>query len=111
MELTKDELKIFYDNVWLKNGWDFSKVRSVSKGEKWNFYGEVKKRSVNSDRLLDIGTGGGENMQVIAKNYKYIIGIDISESMVNTAKKNLLHSGLDNVVFFVMDAGDIQFPD
>ena len=55
-------------------------------------YGEVKERCKLSDTLLDVGTGGGENVLNIASSAKLLIGID--NSMIETA-----HSNLKNQVY------------
>lgn len=64
-----------------------------------------------SDVLLDIGTGGGENLLEISSSALMLIGIDLSLSMIETAQTNLLKSSNQNVRFFQMDADHLQFPD
>ena len=111
MDYTKDQLKNFYDEIGFENGWDFSRLRCVVEGKEWNFYDEVKKKGGERLRLLDIGTGGGEKVLQIANYFQDITGIDVSEGMISTARKNLAISGFHNVEFVVMDAGHLQFPD
>ena len=82
------EYKSFYDKVGRLNGWDFSKIKCET-GEIWDFYGEVKERCKSSDILLDVGTGGGENVLNIASSAKLLIGIDNSNGMIETAHSNL----------------------
>ena len=91
-------------------GWDFSKLQVVSKGEKWKFYDVVVKKSPNNSNLLDIGTGGGRRILKVASHFKFVIGIDLSESMIHTANNNLKRSKERNTKFFVMDAFDLRFP-
>lgn len=71
------EYKSFYDKVGRLNGWDFSKIKSETVGEIWDFYGEVKERCKPSDILLDVGTGGGENVLNIASWAKLLIELII----------------------------------
>lgn len=111
MNLTKQELKNFYDKVGSEIGWDFSKVRHTSEGVEWDLYDEVTKRCKKTDILLDVGTGGGERIIKIAQNLQLVIGIDVSDGMIDTAKKNLLRSKVNNARFFVMDGENIKFPD
>jgi len=111
MSLTKQEFKEFYDKVGSEIGWDFSQVKYTSEGVGWEFYDEVVKRSSKTDKLLDIGTGGGEKVLKIAENFQLVAGIDVSDGMIKTARKNLLNSEVTNAGFFVMDAEKIQFPD
>ncbi|MUK87854.1 methyltransferase domain-containing protein [Ornithinibacillus sp. L9] len=100
----------FYDKVGKINGWDFSNIKSFSEGVKWEFYDEVIKRCEKSDVLLDIGTGGGENILRIAPSLLFLIGIDLSKGMLETAQSNLKTSKVLNVKFFQMSSDDLQFP-
>ncbi|PIQ73594.1 SAM-dependent methyltransferase [Candidatus Roizmanbacteria bacterium CG11_big_fil_rev_8_21_14_0_20_36_8] len=111
MSLTKQQFKEFYDKVGSKIGWDFSKVKHTSEGVKWELYDEVIKKCKKTDILLDIGTGGGEKVLKIAQNLQLVIGIDISDGMIDTARKNMLRSKVNNARFFVMDSESIKFPD
>ncbi|MFD2045491.1 class I SAM-dependent methyltransferase [Ornithinibacillus salinisoli] len=92
------------------NGWDFSKLQVISEGVEWEFYEEVRKNSKNTDVLLDIGTGGGEGLLSIASSLLLTVGVDLSKSMVETAKENLEKSEITNVKFLQMNSDDLQFP-
>jgi 2-polyprenyl-3-methyl-5-hydroxy-6-metoxy-1,4-benzoquinol methylase len=83
--LNRSEYKDFYDKVGKLNGWDFSKIKTVTEGEQWNFFDEVVQRCNKTDLLLDIGTGGGEALISIAESALLLIGIDNSAGMVQTA--------------------------
>ncbi|HDR4682730.1 class I SAM-dependent methyltransferase [Bacillus cereus] len=104
------EYKSFYDKVGRLNGWDFSKIKSETVGEIWDFYGEVKERCKPSDILLDVGTGGGENVLNIASWAKLLIGIDNSNGMIETAHSNLKKSGVQNVEFLQIGSEALTFP-
>lgn len=104
-----DELD-FYDKVGKINGWDFSKLQVITKGVKWDLYEEVKKRFRHSDILLDVGTGGGENILKIATSFLFLVGIDLSSGMIDTAQSNLRKSNALNVRFCQMSAEDLRFP-
>jgi tRNA G46 methylase TrmB len=67
------EYKNFYDRVGKINGWDFSKLQVTSEVIEWNFYEEVIRRSKSTDVLLDVGTGGGENVISIASSFHFIL--------------------------------------
>ncbi|MFS0612871.1 class I SAM-dependent methyltransferase [Lederbergia ruris] len=101
----------FYDEIGRVNGWDFSKVKCRSEDVKWDFYGEVRKRSRVEDILLDIGTGGGENVLKIASCLLLVVGIDLSSGMLEKAQTNLRSSNVRNVRLFQMSSKSIQFPD
>lgn len=104
------DYKNFYDKVGRLNGWDFSKLQYVTEGAMWEFYEEVIERCKPSDVLLDIGTGGGENVLRIASAASSIIGIDNSSGMIEMAKSNLEQACVSNVQFFKMESEDLRFP-
>jgi SAM-dependent methyltransferase len=104
------EYKKFYDRVGKLNGWDFSKIKCISEGVKWNFYSEVTQRCKKSDILLDIGTGGGEALLSIAEFALLLVGIDNSVGMIQTANANLKGSKKSNIRILQMDAEKIDFP-
>lgn len=104
------EYKDFYDKVGTINGWDFSNLQVTSEGVKWDFYKEVIKRCKNTDVLLDVGTGGGENILKIASSLLFVVGIDISRGMMEKAQSNLRKSNVLNVRFSEMSSDKLQFP-
>ncbi|MEI2406422.1 class I SAM-dependent methyltransferase [Niallia taxi] len=104
-----DELE-YYDKVGKLNGWDFSKLKVTTEGIKWDFYEEVTKRGKSSDILLDVGTGGGENLLRIASSLLFLVGIDFSRGMIETAQSNYKQSKVSNVRFFQMSSDNLQFP-
>lgn len=105
------EYKLFYDQVGKINGWDFSKVKSVSEGVAWDFYDEVIQSCKKSDLLLDIGTGGGEALLSLADSALLLIGIDLSTGMIETALNNVKQSNKSNIRFLQMAAEKLDFPD
>ncbi|PRT05023.1 class I SAM-dependent methyltransferase [Bacillus wiedmannii] len=104
------EYKNFYDTVGRLNGWDFSKVKCETVGDSWDFYSEVKERCKPSHILLDVGTGGGENVLHIASSAKLLVGIDNSNGMIEKAHSNLRKSDVQNVEFLRMDSAALTFP-
>lgn len=104
------EYKNFYDKVGRLNGWDFSEIKCETVGDSWDFYGKVKERCKPSHILLDVGTGGGENVLNIASSAKSLIGIDNSNGMIEKAYSNLRKSGVQNVEFLQMDSEALTFP-
>lgn len=104
------EYSEFYDKVGKVNGWDFSHVKCISEGMRWDFYQEVTKSCKKSDILLDIGTGGGEAILSIAESALLLVGIDQSAGMIKTAANNLVKSGISNVRFLEMAAEKLDFP-
>ena len=108
--MNESEYKNFYNKVGKINGWDFSKVRVISDGVEWNFYEEVIKRCKTFGVLLDIGRGGGKNVLKIASAFLFLIGIDISSGMLETAQSHLKKANVENVRFLQMSSENLQFP-
>ncbi|MBN1327294.1 MAG: methyltransferase domain-containing protein [Candidatus Cloacimonetes bacterium] len=71
----------------------------------------VRLGEISGGKILDIATGKGEFVHLLAstlKNFTEIIGIDTSDFMLELAKKNLS----DNRIKFInMDAKNLQFAD
>lgn len=108
--LSKINDEDFYDKVGRINGWDFSNIKSTSIGVGWDFFKEVEKHCHLDDVILDIGTGGGESLLDISPSALLLIGIDLSNGMIETAKANLRKLAICNVRFSQMDANNLQFP-
>jgi ubiquinone/menaquinone biosynthesis C-methylase UbiE len=104
------DYKRFYDRVGKTNGWDFSQLKVKSEGVLWDFNEEITKKSQTSDILLDIGTGGGENVLSIASSFLVLIGIDVSKYMIETAQSNLKKTDVSNLRFLHMSSDELQFP-
>lgn len=104
------DYKRFYEKVGKANGWDFSRLNVTSEGALWDFNEEIKKRAKSSNVLLDIGTGGGENVLSIAALFVFLVGIDLSDGMIETAKSNLKRTDISNVRFSQMSSEELRFP-
>ncbi len=100
----------FYDRVGKINGWDFSKISVYTEGVKWDYQQEILKRAHPTDLLLDIGSGGGENLVTLAASLAFIVGIDQSGEMIKTAQKNSIQANFKNIQFCQMSSGFLQFP-
>jgi 2-polyprenyl-3-methyl-5-hydroxy-6-metoxy-1,4-benzoquinol methylase len=61
-----------------------------------------------SAKILDIGCGTGRHSIELARRGYDVTGIDLSESMINRAKKNAAKENL-NIDFIIMDARDFNF--
>ena len=67
---------------------------------------------VNSEhKFLDYGSGGGDYLITRSKNFNIGIGIDISETLVETANIRAKEMNIDNISFAVMDAMNTSFSD
>ena len=100
----------FYNQIGAVNGWDFSRVECSVEGAAWDFYSEAAERSAAGSVLLDIGTGGGEQVLSTADRFAFIVGIDSSGPMVETANANRQRVARENVRFLQMEAERLEFP-
>jgi SAM-dependent methyltransferase len=90
-------------------GWDFSQIKFSSEGPRINYRRVVESHLARNQRLLDIGTGGGEKFLKFAPKVKEAIGIDSDPKMIETARENSRKSGLFNVEFEVCDSKKLKF--
>ena len=64
------------------------------------------------DRVLDIGCGAGQSTREAARAARggSVLGVDISEEMLQVARQRCAEEGLRNVAFELADAQDHAFP-
>ena len=62
------------------------------------------------DKVLEIGIGPGSTFSYYP-NYCDVIGIDISEGMINAARERIQRLGTKNISVSLMDAHKTRFPD
>lgn len=62
------------------------------------------------DRILEVGVGTGLSLPLYPKGCE-LIGIDISEAMLEQARERAVDTGPIGVGLRQMDAGDLAFPD
>jgi len=62
------------------------------------------------DRILEVGIGTGLNLPLYPRRCQ-LVGIDLSEQMLEKAQGKIEELGLDNVTLKVMDAGATDFAD
>lgn len=66
------------------------------------------------ERVLDIATGAGQpalSLAPLVGARGHVLGIDLSEAMVERARRRAKAAGAHNVAFEVMDAERLSFPD
>ena len=100
--------KIVQENGKLE-GWDFSRINISYDPIPWNYSNIVRAYLKPTDRVLDIGTGGGEIFLSLAPYLSEGIGIDDSPTMIETAKRNQSKLAVRNIEFIEMDANSLQF--
>ncbi len=99
---TESELKKIQENIQPRTGWDFSRMNTVS-SPPWDYITTVKRHIKTSDKVLDIGTGGGERFLQLASSFYAGVGIDLDPEMVRVAMSN--GESVDNVSFLTKDDG------
>ena len=111
MNITGKENKYYSKH---KN-WDFSKIKYTTifdENNEFEFYDIIEKYSDKLSLCLDLGTGGGENLLRYYPDVGYIIAIDNSREMIETANRNLSEEKYRNkrVKFIVSDNFHLNFP-
>jgi ubiquinone/menaquinone biosynthesis C-methylase UbiE len=107
--MTFDELKKVVETVGKLEGWDFSRVRDGREPVLWKYVDVVRQYLKPTDRVLDIGTGGGEIFFSLAPYFGEGVGIDQNRAMIETARQNLFTSSIDNISLMRMDGKDLKF--
>jgi len=107
--MTLKELKRIAASVGERQGWDFSRVRDERDPVPWDYVDVVRRYLRPSDRVLDVGTGGGEKFLALATHFGTGIGVDASTDMIRMALKNKSSSQTNNVSFEVMNAKALEF--
>jgi SAM-dependent methyltransferase len=107
--LTLAELKQIVDSVGEFEGWDFSHVRAGRGPVPWEYADVVRQYLQPTDRVLDLGTGGGEIFFSLAPYFGQGIGIDQNPAMIETARHNLSARQIDNISVLQMEASELQF--
>jgi SAM-dependent methyltransferase len=97
--MTLDELRQIAAAVAPRRGWDFSRVRDDRDPVPWE-YGEIVRRYLRpDDRVLDVGTGGGERFLELALSFGSGIGVDPDPAMIATARENTPATLAEKVTF------------
>ena len=109
--MTLDEMKQIVAANGQLNGWDFSSIRQERIPAPWDYVNVVRKYLQPSDRVLDVGTGGGEIFFSLAPYCKEAVAIDQNPMMIETAERNKADGSIDNVSLLVMEGDDLRFPD
>jgi hypothetical protein len=108
---TLEELRHIAESVAERHGWDFSRMRDAREPVPWDYLEVVGRYLRPTDRVLDVGTGGGEKLLSLASHCAAATGIDASDEMVEDAVFNLAASRASNVSFHVMRAEALLFVD
>jgi SAM-dependent methyltransferase len=106
--VTLDELKQIVEANGTLDGWNFSRLRIERNPAPWEYVDVVRQYLKPSDRVLDIGTGGGEIFFSLAPCFDEGVAIDQDPSMIAAARRNLSALSIDNVSLMRMDGSDLR---
>ncbi len=107
--LTLEQLQQIAESVGALDGWDFSRLRTKRAPALWTYVDVVRQYLKPTDRVLDIGTGGGEIFLSLAPDFGEGIGVDHNPRMIETAQRNRAAHTVENVSLMVMDADGLRF--
>jgi SAM-dependent methyltransferase len=109
--ITADSLARLADEVGELRGWDFSRMRSSRDPVPWEYMDVARRYLRPTDRVLDVGTGGGERFLELAASFGEGVGIDAFEPMVRTARENTPPALAAKVRFELMRDDALTFAD
>lgn len=107
--LTLKKLKQIIRQNGELEGWDFSRINMGRDPVPWDYSSVVRFYLKSTDKVLDIGTGGGEIFLSLAPNIGEGIGIDNNPAMIQTAKGNQSRLVIRNVEFIEMNGSHLKF--
>lgn len=107
--MTLEELKQIAEKVGKLDGWDFSRMRTGRDPVLWHYPDVVRQYLKPTDRVLDIGTGGGEIFLSLASSFDDGVGVDQNPQMIETAQRNLVEQSIENVSLMQMEASELRF--
>ena len=99
----------YYSNL---ANWSFDDINYISETlTNWIYEEEIEKHAKENSKILDIGTAAGEKVLKNFPKCSEILGTDFSRKMIESANKNLIKSGRNNITFRVMDNLKMDTPD
>jgi len=69
---------------------------------------KILTHSIKNKKIIDIACGTGALSLQMASKAKFVMGIDLSESMISQARKTQQKNAITNVEFQKMDATDLK---
>jgi ubiquinone/menaquinone biosynthesis C-methylase UbiE len=90
--------KNYVTSKWHSKGKDLAKLIDIA---------ELK----GGEYGLDIAIGGGHTANAIAPMVKKVVALDLTDEILNVARKFIEENGFNNVDFIQGDAEQLPFPD
>ncbi len=109
--VTAEQLRAIARDVGELSGWDFSGVRDDRDPVPWDYQDVVRRYLSTGSRVLDIGTGGGEQFLPLVPMIGAGVGVDASAGMAAAARARTPPGLAGRVSFAVMDAERLALPD
>jgi ubiquinone/menaquinone biosynthesis C-methylase UbiE len=107
--MTREKLQRIAESVGEREGWDFARMRDALDPMPWDYL-EVARRFLRpADRVLDVGTGGGERFLALAGGFGEGVGIDIGPDMIEAAERNRHAAGVSHITFELGRAEALRF--
>lgn len=106
-----DELRRIAAEVTPRRGWDFSRLRDDRDPVPWEYDAVARRYLRTTDRVLDVGTGGGERFLALADAFGTGIGVDPDPEMIATARENTPATLAERITFVEGSAGALPVPD
>lgn len=107
-----DEIREFFDDM------SFGRNEAIDSNPVIRYEQELRAQTVLSllsinpgEHVLDIGCANARDISELVKSGAQVTGVDISESMIDAAKKQLSQIGIDGVTLRVGDATRLNFSD
>lgn len=109
--MTLEELRRIAAEVAPRRGWDFSRAQDDRDPVPWEYSDVVRRYLRADDRVLDVGTGGGERFLALAPSFGSGIGVDPDPAMIATARENTPAPLAEKVTFTDGRAEALPVPD
>ncbi len=109
---TPDSYREYTRTTWNETAAEWNRVSRLL--EPYSFDLLNKTDAKVRERILDLATGPGEPALSLARIVGpegHVVGIDLSERMIEIATQAAAQRGLANLEFRVMDAEHLEFPD
>lgn len=107
--MTLDELKQIVAANGKLDGYDYSHIHIGRGPVPWDYKDVVRRYLKPTDRVLDIGTAGGEIFFSFASCFGEGVCFDYDPDMLRTAKRNRSTLRLDHMTILQMWAADLGF--